>query len=132
MKSEGKNLGGREYLKKKLIERGMSRRGALRMLSFIFEEMKRALARGEAVEFAGGKLVRVRKSFGQWWDRADDWPAHRQAYTVEWELSPPVQEQLCGPLEKEERAYLEAVWEAPEAEKRERRGRKKGSRLIGK
>jgi len=35
MKSERKNLGGREYLKKKLIERGMSRRGALRMLSFI-------------------------------------------------------------------------------------------------
>jgi hypothetical protein len=58
MKSEGKNLGGEEYLKKKLIERGMSRRGALRMLSFLFEQMKRALARGEAVKLTYGKLVR--------------------------------------------------------------------------
>ena len=42
-----------------------------------------------------------------------------------------MQEQLCGPLEEAERAYLEAVWEAPEAEKPELRGRKKSRAKTG-
>jgi len=61
---------------------------------------------GEEVEFAYGKLVRVRNSFGQWWDVVDDWPANRQPYTVEWELSPEGRELLFGPLEKAEQAYM--------------------------
>ena len=87
---------------------------------------------GEEVEFAYGKLVRVRKSFGRWWDVVDDWPANRQPYTVEWELSPEGRELLLGPLEREEQAYREASWKAPAPEKRGRRDRKKRTEPSGK
>ena len=123
---------GREYLEKRLRKQGLSRRRSVKILDAIFGEMSAALARGEQVEFPYGKLTRVRKHFGRWWDAVDDWPANREPYTVEWELSPEGWEQLCGPLEKGERDYLDTVWEAPEPEKRERRGRKKSGRLIGK
>jgi hypothetical protein len=133
MKSEGKNVGGRELLTRNLMKRGMSRRDAVRTINFIFKELKRALARNEEVEFAGGRLVRVRKSFGKSWDEDDDWPAHLQGHTVEWQLSPAGQELLCGPLDEEELAYLEAIRETPAAKKRERRGRKKrANNLVSK
>lgn len=97
------------------------------------ERMIHAVRRGEPVEFPYGKLVRVRKSFGEWWDSNDDWPAHRRPYRVEWELSPEGREQFFGPLEKQERAYLEKIWEAPQPEKRRRRGRKKrAGQLVNK
>jgi nucleoid DNA-binding protein len=51
---------GREQLKKKLGELGLSRRHSLRLLNFIFHELAAALARGEQVEFPFGKLERVR------------------------------------------------------------------------
>jgi len=59
----------------------------------------------------------------EWWDSNDDWPAHRRPYRVEWELSPDGREQFFGPLEKQERAYLEKIWEAP---RREEKGRSIG------
>jgi hypothetical protein len=86
MPVKGKNLGGRAYLVAQLQKRGLSRRGALRVLNFIFAEMKKQLQRGRAVEFPFGKLKRVKKRFGKYWDDYDDWPAHRQPYSVEWEL----------------------------------------------
>ena len=101
----------------------MSRRDSVRVLNFIFEQMKQALARDEEVEFAGGKLTRVKK-LSRHWELLRDEPMN--PWTVDWELSPEGQEQLFGPLAKEERAYLETVWKAPKPEKRERRGRKKG------
>ena len=73
--SEGKNLGGRSYLIAKLEERGLSRRRSLRVLNFLFKEMKQALARGEEVEFAGGKLQRVERYFSKSWNFVDDYPA---------------------------------------------------------
>lgn len=132
MKREGKNLGGKEYLKKKLKSRGFSRRKSVAVVDLILERMIHGLRRGEEVEFPFGKLVRVRKSFGPWWDAADDWPAHRQPYRVEWELSPAGRERLIGPLGEEERAYLKAIWQAPEPEQREVRGRKKRAVPSGK
>ncbi len=114
------------------MKEGLSRRKAVAVVDVIVERMTTALHRGEAVEFPFGKLIWVRKSFGRWWDSVDDWPANRQGYTVQWELSPEGQEQLIGPLGKEERAYLEAIWESPRPEQRKGDGRKKRSRLTGK
>jgi nucleoid DNA-binding protein len=57
---KGKNLGGRAYLVGKLMERGLSRRDAVRILNVIFREMGRALRRGEDMEFPFGRLKRVR------------------------------------------------------------------------
>jgi len=51
-----KNLGGRAYLVGKLVERGLSRRQAVRILNTIFQEMGEALQRGEDVEFPYGCL----------------------------------------------------------------------------
>ena len=127
LKSKTPQSVGREYLKKRLMKQGHSRRQSVEILDAIFATMSAALARDEEVEFAYGKLVRARKRFGQWWDLADDWPAHRQGYTVEWEPSAEGRERMYGPLGKEERAYLEAVWQAPSPEKRNGRGRKKDS-----
>ena len=86
MTEMNRSLGGRGYLVKKLSERGLSRRQAVRILNFILKEMKKTLRRGGAVEFPLGKLVRVRRHFSKEWDRVDDWPADRQRYTVAWEL----------------------------------------------
>ena len=85
MDRKPRNL-GRAYLIAKLQERGLSRRGALRVLNVIFEAMKKELQAGRAVKFPLGKLKRVKRSFGKYWDDYDDWPADRQRYTVEWEL----------------------------------------------
>src|ERR1700757_3208342 len=96
MSIQGKNLGGRAYLISKLQERGLSRRGALRVLNGIFEAMKAELARGRAVEFPLGKLKRKKKRFGQRWDDYDDWPANRRRYTVEWVLDEAGDRRLKG------------------------------------
>jgi hypothetical protein len=132
-KSEGKNLGGREILKRKLIaDLGLSRRQSVLVMNVMLEEMIAALKRGCEVEFPFGKLTRVKRHFGQWWDKFDDYPAHRQPWTVEFELSPAGQEQLFGPQEKAERAYLEAAWKPPAREKRERGGKKQRRVRSGK
>jgi hypothetical protein len=112
---------GRAYLVKQLQKAGFSRRQSVDVITVILDQMITALRRGEAVEFPFGKLVRVRKSFGEWWDSLHDWPANREPYTVECELSPEGREQLNGPLGKEERACLKALWEAPAPEKGKRR-----------
>jgi len=104
MASDGKNLGGRAYLVAQLKKRGLSRRRSLRVLNFIFEEIRRALAQGEEVEFAGGKLKQARKSFGEKWDTCDDWPANRQPYTVEWAPSGKTLKRLLGSEEAAEMA----------------------------
>jgi hypothetical protein len=81
---QGKSL-GRAELVVKLRERGLSRREAVRILNFIFAEIKKALKRGREVEFAGGRLKRVKRSFGRYWEAIGDYPANRQLYTVEWQ-----------------------------------------------
>ena len=86
MEHEERNV-GRAYLVAELRKRGVSRRLAVRILNLVFREMSQALARGKEVEFPFGKLRRVRRHFSADWDRADDWPANRQGYTVEWELN---------------------------------------------
>ena len=88
----------------KLEERGLSRRRSLRVLNFLFKEMKQALARGEEVEFAGGKLQRVERHFSKSWDVVDDWPANRQPYTVEWVPSWEGLKRLLGPEDAEKNA----------------------------
>ena len=52
--------GSRTLLISKLREHDLSRRRSLRVLNFIFEEMKQALARDEEVGFPCGKLLRVK------------------------------------------------------------------------
>jgi len=86
---------------------------------------------GEEVEFAYGKLVRVRNSFGQWWDVVDDWPANRQPYTVEWVPSWEGLKRLLGPEDAEKNASEfssdEAFVKAFLAEMDPRWRRKKGA-----
>ena len=106
MSITNQSLGGRAYLVKKLMSGSFSRLKSVAVVSVILERMIDGLRRGEEVEFVYGTLVRVRNSFGQWWDVVDDWPANRQPYTVEWELSPEGRELLFGPLEKAEQAYM--------------------------
>ena len=52
---------GREYLVKKLGERGMSRRHSLRVLNFLFKEMKR-----KRPEFPSGMSLGMRPSMRSW------------------------------------------------------------------
>ena len=82
---KGKRLAGRAYLVAKLRRHGLSKRQAVRVLDTIITAMAEELKRGREVEFPFGKLVRVRRHFGDWWDAADDWPANRDPYTVEHE-----------------------------------------------
>jgi hypothetical protein len=65
MATKVKNLGGRAYLISQLRKRGMSRRGALRVLNGIFAAMKGELARGRQPR-PGGSSVRRR---GHWEQR---------------------------------------------------------------
>ena len=60
MDRKPRNL-GRAYLIAEVRRRGLSRRGAKRILNFLLEEMSRALARNEAVEFPFGWLERIQK-----------------------------------------------------------------------
>jgi len=81
----GQRIAGRAYLVAKLREHGLSKRRAVRILDAIITAMSKELKRGREVEFPFGKLQRVKRHFGQWWDEQDDWPANRQPYTVEHE-----------------------------------------------
>lgn len=56
----GKKRGGREYLVGMLKKRGFSRRQSVKVLNVLFAEIKKALASGEEVDFALGKLKVVR------------------------------------------------------------------------
>jgi nucleoid DNA-binding protein len=58
------------YLVGKLREHGLSRRDAVRILNAIFDEMSKALARDEPVEFPFGVLVKLSKR----WEMMDDEP----------------------------------------------------------
>ncbi|WP_348263935.1 hypothetical protein P8935_05240 [Telmatobacter sp. DSM 110680] len=127
MKSEGKNLGGRKYLEKKLVEIGLSRRRSVQVLNLLFKAMNQALARDEAVEFAGGKLTRVKK-LSRHWELLDDEPMN--PWTVEWELTREGWKQLFGAESAAEEEWRFTFWEAPAPEKRERRGRKKAARKL--
>ena len=73
MSITNQSLGGRAYLVKKLMSGGFSRRKSVTVVSVILERMIDGLRRGEEVEFVYGTLVRVRNSFGQWWDVVDDY-----------------------------------------------------------
>jgi nucleoid DNA-binding protein len=55
-----RKLGGRAYLVAELVKHGASRRRAVRFVNIVFGEMRRALQRGERVEFPFGYLERVR------------------------------------------------------------------------
>jgi hypothetical protein len=79
------NIGGRGFLIEQLGGHGLSRRRSLRVLNYMFKQIKRALARGEKVEFAGGRLLRVdpakvnRSRYNE-----ENWPAHWPLWTVIW------------------------------------------------
>ncbi len=66
---------GRAYLVKKLQDRGLSRRKATRVVNAVLEAMIKALRQGKEVKFPFGKLRRVRKHFGPYWDSIDAGPA---------------------------------------------------------
>lgn len=71
---------GRAELIARLKGCGLSRRRAKRILNFVFEEMKHALARNEPVEFPPGWLVRE-KRISRHWELIRDEPM--KPYTVE-------------------------------------------------
>src|SRR5450631_4287004 len=85
MESKPKNL-GRAYLVGKLQARGLSRRRSVLIVNVILSRMIHALKRGWEVEFPFGKLKRVKRHFGKWWDAIDDWPANRDPHTIVHEL----------------------------------------------
>lgn len=95
MDRKPRNL-GRAYLVGKLQERGLSRRQAVRIVNFIFAEMKKALRHGRDVQFPFGKLKRVKRHLNEWWDSIDDHPANKDPYTVEHELDEEGEQQLNG------------------------------------
>jgi len=74
---------GRAYLIEQLKKHDYSRRRSLRVLNCLFREINEALARGEEVEFAGGRLVRVDPASVCRLDYVD-WPAHWPRWTVKW------------------------------------------------
>ena len=102
MEENGSNLGGRAYLVSKLRERGISRRQAVEVVNAILDAMIMALRRGKDVEFPFGRLSRVKRQFGARWDHDDDWPAHRDRYTVKWIPNWEDLKQLLGPEAAEE------------------------------
>jgi hypothetical protein len=53
------NILNKEYIIRKLCERGLSRRRSVQILNFILDEAAAALARGEDVEYPFGSLKRV-------------------------------------------------------------------------
>ena len=97
------DIGGRAYLIKKLGERGLSRRRSLRVLNHIFREIRRALARGEEVEFAGGRLV-VTERDGVRGYLGADYPANWDYWTVEWVPDWKTLKRLVGREAAEEQA----------------------------
>jgi hypothetical protein len=50
----------------------------VRIVNFIFAEMKKALRRGRDVEFPLGRLKRVKRHFNESWDFINDHPANRE------------------------------------------------------
>lgn len=80
--SKLKNL-GRAELTVQLRACGLSRRLAKRILDFILDEMKKALAPDEPVEFPPGWLVRKYK-ISPHWELINDEPMQR--YTIEYKL----------------------------------------------
>jgi hypothetical protein len=81
MESKPKNL-GRAYLVGKLQARGLSRRRSVLIVNVILSRMVHALKCGWEEEFPFGKLKRVKRHFGKFWDAIDDWPATRDPYTI--------------------------------------------------
>jgi len=96
MEKKPRNL-GRAYLVKKLRERGLSYRRSARILNFVFAEMAKTLKRGGVVPFPFGKLKRVKRQFGKWWDHVGDSPAHVSLYTVVHVLDKASDKLLNGP-----------------------------------
>lgn len=87
MEGKPKNL-GRAYLVDKLRERGLSRRDSVSIVKFVFDEMAKALKRGELVEFPLGALRRVRhqrsKQRGRFLGKVRT--IYKRRYTVKHEL----------------------------------------------
>jgi hypothetical protein len=76
------------YIVRKLRERGVSRRRAVRLLNSILDEVAAALARGEDVEFPFGSLQRVhhphKKTDG--WFLCRNTTIYKKPYTVALEV----------------------------------------------
>ena len=53
------------------------------MLNYLLRQINKALARGDEVEFAGGRLTRCERD-GIGLFSGGDWPAHWQYWTVKW------------------------------------------------
>ena len=87
MEGKPKNL-GRAYLVDKLRERGRSRRDSVSIVKFVFDEMARALKRGELVEFPLGTLRRVRhqRSKKRGWFLGKITTIYKRRHTVKHEL----------------------------------------------
>ena len=73
MKSKGRNLGGRAYLKTELMKLDLSRRRSVMILDLIFREMGLGLRRGEYVEFPFGYL-KAEKRVSERWEAIGDEP----------------------------------------------------------
>jgi nucleoid DNA-binding protein len=87
MESKPKNL-GRAYLIDKLRERGLSRRDSARIVRFVFDEMTKALKRGESVEFPLGTLRRVhhQRPKKRGWFLNNIRTIYKRPYTIKHEL----------------------------------------------
>jgi hypothetical protein len=136
------NLGGRAYLIAQLKERGLSRRRSLRVLNHIFREIEQALARGEEVEFAGGRLLRAAPwRLSRRWYNEEDWPADWPLWTVVWVPHWEMLLRCLGPEEAQKKAFdlfFDVVfmkeylsWERAER-KRAAESRKQSRRKFGK
>ena len=95
MDHKPRNL-GRAFLVEELRKRGLSKRQAVRIVNFIFAEMKKALRRGRDVQFPFGTLKRVKRHFSEWWNFIEDHPANKDPYTVEHDLDEEGERQLNG------------------------------------
>jgi hypothetical protein len=102
------------------------------VVNAIMDVMIMALRCGKDVEFPFGRLSRVRKQFGARWDHHDDWPAHRDPYTVKWIPSWEGLKQLLGREAAEEEAaayafdptFVKAYWAEQNARRRKRKAGK--------
>ena len=96
---------GREYLIGRFKKLGLSRRRTLRVLNVLFREINQALAGGEEVEFAGGRLLRMdparvnRSRYDE-----ENWPAHWPLWTVVWVPHWETLPRLVGREEAEKKA----------------------------
>lgn len=80
-----RKFGRADLVGKLMRECGLSRRESVLVVNTILDRMVHHLRLGHAVEFPYGKLRRVKRHFGDYWDALDDWPADQHPYKVVYE-----------------------------------------------